>query len=180
MAAAVGASRAARATRAARPTSRAARRTPPARVAAAATAEPTSVLADDKPQKFSFIVANADFMLNDENSEHFPELLREKRRHFIETDQPIDFWIVEQPAFVDSLGEVSKRVSRPCVALVSTDPVWIRFMKIRMDRVLMGELEGTPSEVLKSNGEIEPFTAPKTWDAPYRKYSHGWWHMFRP
>jgi hypothetical protein len=79
-----------------------------------------------QPRKFSFVVANADFMLNDENNEHFPELLRERRRHYKETDQPIDFWMVEQPAFVDSLGEVSKKVRRPCVALVSTNDVWIK------------------------------------------------------
>ena len=33
-------------------------------------------------KKFYFCVANADFMLNDENNEHFPEVLRERRRFY--------------------------------------------------------------------------------------------------
>mmetsp|Transcript_27788 Transcript_27788/g.94840 ORF Transcript_27788/g.94840 Transcript_27788/m.94840 type:complete len:179 (+) Transcript_27788:3-539(+) len=154
-----------------------------AKLATRAVSEPSAtntVLTDDSSRKFSFIVANANFMLNDENSEHFPELLRERRRHYLETDEPINFWVVEQPAFVDSLGEVSGRIGRPCVAVVSTDDVFITFLKLRMDRVLKGELEGKPSEVLKSDGEIEPFPQPASWTAPYAKYGHGWWHVFRP
>jgi hypothetical protein len=54
------------------------------------------------------------------------------------------------------------------------------FMKLRLDRVLKGELEGKPSEILKSTGKIEPFPKPAKWTAPYNKYAHGWWNVFKP
>ena len=41
-------------------------------------------------------------MLNDENNEHFPEVLRERRRFYRETSKEQDFWVVPNPAFLDA------------------------------------------------------------------------------
>ena len=59
-------------------------------------------------KQFYYCVANADFMLNDENNEHFPEILRERRRFFKEKSKPQDFWIVPNPAFLLSLIHISE------------------------------------------------------------------------
>lgn len=72
-----------------------------------------------------FVIANADFMLNDENNEHFPEVLRERRRFFLENQAPVNFFLVANPAWLDSLPEVAKQVRQPAVALVSPDAQWI-------------------------------------------------------
>ena len=62
-------------------------------------------------------------MLNDENSEHFPEVLRERRRFYRETSKDQDFWIVPNPSFLDAMPDVKKKVRQPCVAVVTTDKV---------------------------------------------------------
>lgn len=121
-------------------------------------------------------------MLDDENTEHFPELLRERRRHFSETGREIDFWVVPNPTFLDQMPDEDKRIKKPAAALVSTDKNWIVFMKLRMDRVLKGELKGKPSQVLQSKGKIQPYEppSPDKWTAPYSKYASGWWERFEP
>ena len=140
--------------------------------------------ANTQTRKYYFCVANADFMLNDENSEHFPEILRERRRFYRETDKPQDFWIVPNPTFLDAMPEVKKKIRQPCVAVVTTDEVWNTFVKLRMDRVYKGSVEGTGSELLKSNELIAADAFPPVdkakWTAPYNKYAAGWWEVFYP
>jgi hypothetical protein len=135
-------------------------------------------------KKYYFCVANADYMLNDENSEHFPEVLRERRRFYRETSKDQDFWIVPNPSFLDAMPDVKKKVRLPCVAVVTTDKVWNDFVKLRMDRVYKGAVEGTGVECLKSNELIpkDAFKAPdpSKWTAPYVKYAPGWWEAFYP
>ena len=151
------------------------------RAGEAEEASQATLLERNEEQSFHFIVANANYMLNDENTEHFPELLRERRRHFAEKGREIDFWIVPNPAFLDQLA-ISSKVQQPSCALVSTDREWIVFMKLRLDRVIRGELRGKPSDVLQPKASIEPFKPPPNaqWTAPYSKYSSGWWTAFEP
>ena len=49
-------------------------------------------------------------MLNDENNEHFPEILRERRRFFKEKSKPQDFWIVANPTFLDATPEIKAKI----------------------------------------------------------------------
>lgn len=73
------------------------------------------------------MIANANFMLHDVQNESFAEQLRERRRLFKEKNMPLDFWIVSEPAWLDqSFPEQAKKVKRPCVALVSTDEIWMK------------------------------------------------------
>ena len=147
-------------------------------------AEAQKTIDMNETRKYYFCVANADFMLNDENSEHFPEILRERRRFYRETDKPQDFWIVPNPTFLDAMPEVKKKIRQPCVAVVTTDEVWNTFVKLRMDRVYKGSVEGTGSELLKSNEMIAADAFPPVdkakWTAPYNKYAAGWWEVFYP
>lgn len=216
-----------------------------ARVRAAAAAEPASLLPTfydpAVASSWHFVLANADFMLNDENNEHLPELLRERRRFFLEHDAPVNFFVVTQPAWLDGMPELAKRVRTPAVAIVSPDETWIRcaarargwrgrlcgarlqrrgaarrrraaghvtrarricgaarspprararptaahararaarFVKLRMDRVLIGELSGGLADVTASKGPAPAFPKPASWAAPYNKYAPGWWDMF--
>ncbi len=132
--------------------------------------------------QFYYCVANADFMLNDENNEHFPEILRERRRFFKEKAKPQDFWIVANPTFLDATPEIKAKIRQPCVAVVTTDKVWNDFVKLRMDRVYKGGVEGAACDILKSSAPVDPsaFEAPANWTAPYAKYAAGWWSVFEP
>ena len=81
-----------------------------------------------------FVVANADFMLNDENNEHLPELMRERRRFFLECNQQVNMFVVTNPAWLAAMPELSARVRQPAVAIVSPDAVWIRRAFVRFGR----------------------------------------------
>ena len=135
-------------------------------------------------KKFFFCLANADFMLNDPNNEHFPEILRERRRYYREINKDQDFWIVPNPSFLDAMPDVAKKVRQPCVAVVTNDEVWNNFIKLRLDRVYKGCVEGTAEECLAMKTPIAKDAFPpipaSEWTAPYNKYAAGWWEAFYP
>ena len=127
-------------------------------------------------------------MLHDVQNEAFPEQLRERLRLFKEKGRAPDFFLVSQPAWLDTSlpAADAARVRRPAVALVSTDEVWITFMKLRLDRVL-GPVElgaMTPATALASAGPPPDFApldrSPEAgpWTAPYSPYKPGWWNVF--
>lgn len=127
--------------------------------------------------KYHYLVANAKFMLDEE--EHFNELMCERLRNYEERNKEVDFWLVIEPKFLDKFPDVTKRLRRPAVALVSTNGTWITFMKLRLDRVLEGEFEAeTLEEALSSNPVELNFGKPEKWTAPYSKYKYGWWKPF--
>lgn len=58
-----------------------------------------------------------------------------------------------------------------------------RFMKVRLDRVLFVEVEGSKDEVTKCGAavpEFERLDKQETWRAPYSPYAPGWWNVFMP
>ncbi|CAD6211071.1 unnamed protein product [Miscanthus lutarioriparius] len=134
---------------------------------------------EKKPETYYFLVANAKFMLDEE--EHFQEQLAEKLRNYGERDKEQDFWLVVEPKFLDRFPNITKRLKRPAVALVSTDGNWITFMKLRLDRVLQDQFDAeSVEEALASNPVELKFEKPEKWTAPYPKYEFGWWEPFLP
>ncbi|KAK8960020.1 hypothetical protein KSP40_PGU020036 [Platanthera guangdongensis] len=139
----------------------------------------SQTIREGKPKRYNFLVANAKFMLDEE--EHFQELLFEKRRNYEERNKDRDFWLVIEPKFLNQFPDITKRLKRPAVALVSTDDRWIKFMKLRLDRVLAGNYEAeTIEEALASDAVDLKFEKPEKWVAPYPKYQSGWWDPFLP
>ncbi|KAK9286965.1 hypothetical protein L1049_015373 [Liquidambar formosana] len=130
-------------------------------------------------KKYYFVVANAKFMLDEE--EHFQEQLAERLRYYGEKSKEQDFWLVIEPKFLDKFPNITKRLKRPAVALVSTNGPWITFMKLRLDRVLSESYEAESlEEALASNPVNIEFAKPENWVAPYPKYESGWWEPFLP
>ncbi|CAL0317737.1 unnamed protein product [Lupinus luteus] len=133
----------------------------------------------NETKKYYFLVANAKFMLDEE--EHFQEQLFERLRYYGESDKERDFWLVIEPKFLDKFPNITKRLKRPSVALVSTNGPWITFMKLRLDRVLTDSFEAEGSEeALASSPTNLEFDKPDKWVAPYPKYEPGWWESFLP
>lgn len=142
-----------------------------------ATSDESSSTATAQKTTYYYIIANAKFMLDDE--EHFQEQMQEKLRMYGERNKEQDFWMVIEPQFLDKHPEVASRLNRPAVALVSTDKVWITFMKLRLDRVLKGEITvDSPKEALLGNLTTVKFERPEKWIAPYPKYEGDWWTPF--
>ncbi|KAJ8768841.1 hypothetical protein K2173_023745 [Erythroxylum novogranatense] len=150
---------------------------------AVAAVDSSSSTHNNQPQsqsnKYYFVVANAKFMLDEE--EHFQEQLFERLRHYGERNKEQDFWLVIEPKFLDKFPNIASRLKRPAVALVSTNGPWITFMKLRLDRVLSASFEAASlEEALASNPTNLDFEKPEKWVAPYPKYEFGWWEKFLP
>ena len=121
-------------------------------------------------------------MLNDENNEHFPEVLRRPCRRVLRTKKDQDFWVVPNPTFLDAMPDVAKKIRQFCVAVVTTDTVWNDFIKLRI--AYKGAIEGNAEECLASKSLIPkdafPPVDPAKWTALYNKYAAGWWEAFYP
>ncbi|EPS66150.1 hypothetical protein M569_08628, partial [Genlisea aurea] len=129
--------------------------------------------------KYHFVVANAKFMLDEE--EHFKEVMGERLRNYVERKKEQDFWLVIEPKFLNDFPAITKRLGRPAVALVSTNAPWITYMKLRLDRVLEGSFEADSVERALASDPVElKFQKPQKWTAPYTKYEFGWWEPFLP
>merc|ERR1712060_17223 len=140
----------------------------------------SEALSDKK--EWSAVIANADFFFNEIQNESFAEQLRERARFYDEKGLERDFWIVPNPVWInEELLTKAKFIRRPCVALVSTNPKWIIYMKLRLDRVIKINLGNiSKKEALNSNGKLPDFKSSPEESAPYDRYSYGWWEPYLP
>jgi len=94
---------------------------------------------------YHFVAASQAFLTVEEPLE---EVLRERRRNYGETGKPIDFWLVERPAFLErqELATEMAAVPRPAAAVVSTDPKFITFLKLRLEFVQRGQFEAADQD----------------------------------
>lgn len=95
-------------------------------------------------QTYYYVLASRHFLLEEEPIE---EVLRERTRHYQEQEKSIDFWLVEQPAFLEApeLAAVKAKVPASNAAIISTDGQFITWLKLRLEFVLTGEFQA-PSE----------------------------------
>lgn len=77
------------------------------------------------------------------------EVLRERTRHYHEQEKEIDFWLIQQPAFLEApdLAAVKAKCPQPAAAIVSTNEQFIIWLKLRLEYVLTGEFQA-PSETI--------------------------------
>ncbi|WP_411868928.1 MgPME-cyclase complex family protein [Vulcanococcus limneticus] len=90
--------------------------------------------------QYHFVAASEAFLTVEEPLD---EVLRERVRHYGETGKAIDFWLVKRPAFLEApeLAGVAAGVPRPAAAVVSSDPKFIEFLKLRLEFVARGSFE---------------------------------------
>ena len=103
-------------------------------------------------QTYYYVVASQRFLLEEEPLE---EVLKERTRYYHEQEKEIDFWLVKQPAFLEApqMVEVKAKCPQPTVAIVSTNPQFITWLKLRLEYVMTGKFEApsdTISEALAS------------------------------
>ncbi len=87
---------------------------------------------------YYYAVASQRFLLEEEPLE---EVLKERRRHYQEKEKEIDFWLIKQPAFLESpdLETVKASCPQPAAAVVSTDKTFVTWLKLRLEYVATGE-----------------------------------------
>ncbi|MBU6229060.1 MAG: DUF2488 family protein [Cyanobacteria bacterium REEB459] len=84
---------------------------------------------------YYYALASEHFLLE---QEPFEEVLKERRRHYQEQEQAIDFWLLRSPAFLDAPA-VKASCPQPAVAVVSTNKTFITWLKLRLEYVATGE-----------------------------------------
>jgi hypothetical protein len=95
---------------------------------------------------YHYVLASRHFLLEEEPLD---EVLRERIRDYQEKEKEIDFWLVEQPAFLDApeLASVKAQCPQPAAAIISTNPTFITWLRLRLEYVLTGQFEA-PSETI--------------------------------
>ena len=97
-------------------------------------------------QTYYYVLASQKFLTEEEPLE---EVFRERTRNYQEQEKSIDFWMVKQPAFLEApeLAEAKAQCPQPAAAVISTDPKFITWMKLRLEYVLTGEFQA-PSDTI--------------------------------
>ncbi|MBD1828724.1 DUF2488 family protein [Microcoleus vaginatus GB1-A2] len=91
-------------------------------------------------QTYYYVLASQRFLLEEEALD---EVFKERTRNYKEQEKEIDFWLVKQPAFLEApaMAEVKAKCPQPSAAIISIDPVFITWLKLRLEYVLTGEFQ---------------------------------------
>lgn len=95
---------------------------------------------------YHYILASQKFLLEDEPTE---EVLKERTRYYHEQEKEIDFWLVPQPAFLEApeMASVKAQCPQPAIAIISTNPQFITWLRLRLEFVITGEFQA-PSDTI--------------------------------
>jgi hypothetical protein len=106
-------------------------------------------------QTYYYLAASQKFLLEEEPLD---EVLRERTRYYGEQERVIDFWLVKQPAFLESpeLAAVKARIPQPAAAVISTDKTLITWLKLRMEFVATGEFVAPSATIADPLASLEP------------------------
>ena len=95
---------------------------------------------------YYFVAASEKFLLEEEP---FEEVLKERTRHYREQEREPDFWLVRQPAFLNApeLSDVKAKCPQPTVAIVTTNPTFMNWLKLRLEYVATGSFEAPSATI---------------------------------
>lgn len=89
---------------------------------------------------YYFAIASQDFLLREEPVE---EILRERTQYYSIVQKPIDFWLVRDPSFLKintiEMINIKKQLTKPTAAIISPNPKFIDWIKLRLGFVLIGQ-----------------------------------------
>lgn len=108
---------------------------------------------------YYYALASEHFLLE---QEPFEEVLKERRRHYQEQEQAIDFWLLRSPAFLDApdLTAVKASCPQPAVAVVSTNKTFITWLKLRLEYVATGEFPAPSATIADSLACLDAVATP--------------------
>ena len=97
-------------------------------------------------QTYYYVLASQRFLTQEEPID---EVLKERTRHYHEQEKDIDFWLVNEPAFLNApeLAAIKAKCPQPASAIISTNPQFITWLKLRLEFVITGEFQA-PSETI--------------------------------
>jgi len=97
-------------------------------------------------ETYYYILASQRFLTEEEAID---EVLRERTRNYKEQEKSIDFWLVNQPAFLEApeFAAIKAKCPQPASAIISTNPQFITWLKLRLEFVITGEFQA-PSDAI--------------------------------
>ncbi|MBE9128616.1 MULTISPECIES: MgPME-cyclase complex family protein [unclassified Coleofasciculus] len=97
-------------------------------------------------QTYYYVLASQHFLVEEEPLE---EVLRERTRDYHEKEKEIDFWLIKQPAFLEApeMAQLKQECPQPAAAIISTNPQFITWLKLRLEFVKTGEFQ-SPSDTI--------------------------------
>lgn len=106
-------------------------------------------------QTYHYLLASQKYLLEEEPME---EVLEERIRHYREQGKELDFWLVRQPAFLEApeMAESKAKCPQPAVAIVSTNPQFIVWLKLRLEYVQTGEFQAPSATIPEPLKSLEP------------------------
>lgn len=104
---------------------------------------------------YYYVLASERFLLEEEPTD---EVLKERTRHYHENEKEIDFWLVKQPAFLAApeMAEIKAKCPQPSAAIISTNPEFITWLKLRLEYVITGEFTAPSSTISDPLASLAP------------------------
>ena len=95
---------------------------------------------------YYFVAASEKFLTVEEPLE---EILKERMRNYKENNKEIDFWLLQNPSFLQTtqFSDLRAKIHSPSAAVLSTDKKFITFLKLRLEFVAVGEFEFPNAEI---------------------------------
>ncbi len=97
-------------------------------------------------QTYYYVLASQQFLVHEEPID---EVLKERTRHYHEQEKEIDFWLIQQPAFLEApeMAEVKAKCPKPAAAIISTNSQFITWLKLRLEYVITGEFQAPSATI---------------------------------
>lgn len=95
---------------------------------------------------YYYLLASEKFLCEEEPLE---EVFRERERDYQEKNKERDFWLIRKPAFLDSpeFQSAKAKCPQPAAAILSTNPQFITWLKLRLESVLTGEFQAPSATI---------------------------------
>jgi len=99
-------------------------------------------------EQYYFVAASRKYLCKDEGVP-LTETLSERRRNFQARNLEINFWLVEQPAFLEApeMASIKKQIPQPAAAIITTDPNTMRWLRLRLEFVVTGEFTAPSASI---------------------------------
>lgn len=96
---------------------------------------------------YYFAIASEKFLLQEEPIE---EILRERMSYYKNHCKMIDFWLVKNPDFLrlPEMSKIRNRLNTTTVSIISTNPLFISWLKLRIGFVITGHFTNSLAESL--------------------------------
>lgn len=96
--------------------------------------------------KYYFVLASRQFLISQEPLE---EVLRERIQYYCRTKKRIDFWLLPSPKFLqaENFKYLKNKFPQNCIAIASTNKIFISWLKLRLNNVFVGEFSGPTEQI---------------------------------